>query len=305
MFRPASSRALLRAPTSRSIRVVQPRRLASTAAPPPEQQKSRSWKNTLLRLGLAVGAVYYYNTSSVFAEEPAFSLRPQPEEDESNLPTLDSISSKIRQRQQQREQQQQQRQQQQPTDAAQSVVAVSAGTATEERPEGPSSSPQDLEEQADQEGAFNPETGEINWDCPCLGGMAHGPCGEEFKAAFSCFVFSKEEPKGMDCIDKFKTMQECFRRYPDVYGTELEDDEADEQLDEPIASSTTGDNQRPQVDVASSTPEEKQAAAKQVRAQATAEAAQQGEQPESEALVPKAALDAQQRIETKATKAEK
>lgn len=34
--------------------------------------------------------------------------------------------------------------------------------------------------------------------------MAHGPCGEEFKAAFSCFVYSKEEPKGMDCIDRFK-----------------------------------------------------------------------------------------------------
>jgi len=56
----------------------------------------------------------------------------------------------------------------------------------------------------DQGGAFNPETGEINWDCPCLGGMAHGPCGEEFKAAFSCFVFSTEEPKGMECIDKFQ-----------------------------------------------------------------------------------------------------
>ena len=61
-----------------------------------------------------------------------------------------------------------------------------------------------LEAEADQQGAFNPETGEINWDCPCLGGMATGPCGDEFKAAFSCFVFSKEEPKGMDCIDKFK-----------------------------------------------------------------------------------------------------
>lgn len=61
-----------------------------------------------------------------------------------------------------------------------------------------------LEAEADQQGAFNPETGEINWDCPCLGGMATGPCGEEFKAAFSCFVYSKEEPKGMDCIDKFK-----------------------------------------------------------------------------------------------------
>lgn len=65
-------------------------------------------------------------------------------------------------------------------------------------------SPAALEEEADQQGAFNPETGEINWDCPCLGGMAHGPCGEEFKTAFSCFVFSEEEPKGMDCIDKFQ-----------------------------------------------------------------------------------------------------
>lgn len=59
-------------------------------------------------------------------------------------------------------------------------------------------------EEASQEGAFNEETGEINWDCPCLGGMAHGPCGEEFRAAFSCFVFSKEDPKGMDCIENFK-----------------------------------------------------------------------------------------------------
>ena len=65
-------------------------------------------------------------------------------------------------------------------------------------------SPEELEQEAEGEGAFNPETGEINWDCPCLGGMAHGPCGEEFKAAFSCFVFSEQEPKGMDCVDKFK-----------------------------------------------------------------------------------------------------
>lgn len=63
---------------------------------------------------------------------------------------------------------------------------------------------EELQAEADQQGAFNPETGEINWDCPCLGGMAHGPCGEEFKAAFSCFVYSTEEPKGMDCIEKFK-----------------------------------------------------------------------------------------------------
>ena len=63
---------------------------------------------------------------------------------------------------------------------------------------------EELEEEAGQQAAFNPETGEINWDCPCLGGMAHGPCGEEFKAAFSCFVYSNEEIKGVECIDKFK-----------------------------------------------------------------------------------------------------
>lgn len=71
-------------------------------------------------------------------------------------------------------------------------------------PEDLEKSPEQLEEEAGNQGAFNPETGEINWDCPCLGGMAHGPCGEEFKAAFSCFVYSNEEPKGIDCVDKFQ-----------------------------------------------------------------------------------------------------
>lgn len=93
-------------------------------------------------------------------------------------------------------------------------------------------SPEDLESQASSEGAFNEETGEINWDCPCLGGMAHGPCGENFRAAFSCFVFSKEEPKGMDCIEHFKGMQDCFRDHPDVYGAELEDDDDDDLYEE-------------------------------------------------------------------------
>lgn len=77
---------------------------------------------------------------------------------------------------------------------------------------GVSTSPQDLEAQGEKEGAFNPDTGEINWDCPCLGGMAHGPCAGEFRSAFSCFVYSTAEPKGVDCIEKFKTMQDCFRK---------------------------------------------------------------------------------------------
>lgn len=81
------------------------------------------------------------------------------------------------------------------------AVAESTGEQSET---GEPKTPEELEEEAGQQGAFNPETGEINWDCPCLGGMAHGPCGENFKAAFSCFVYSTEEPKGMDCIEKFQ-----------------------------------------------------------------------------------------------------
>ena len=62
------------------------------------------------------------------------------------------------------------------------------------------------------------ENGEINWDCPCLQGMADGPCGEEFKGAFSCFHYSDAEPKGVDCLESFKTMQECFLKHPEFYG---------------------------------------------------------------------------------------
>ncbi|WFD19125.1 Oxidoreductase [Malassezia caprae] len=76
--------------------------------------------------------------------------------------------------------------------------------------------------------AYDERTGEINWYCPCLGGMADGPCGEEFKAAFSCFVFSEADPKGIDCVDKFKLMQDCFRRHPEVYADEIAADEAAE-----------------------------------------------------------------------------
>ncbi|TKY84630.1 hypothetical protein EX895_006532 [Sporisorium graminicola] len=85
---------------------------------------------------------------------------------------------------------------------------------------------EETEEQTGQQSAYDPETGEINWDCPCLGGMAHGPCGEQFKLAFSCFVYSEAEPKGIDCVDKFKAMQDCFREHPDLYKDEIEDDEA-------------------------------------------------------------------------------
>lgn len=155
---------------------------------------------------------------------------PKADYDEGNTPTLDAITHSSREKKQKQ----------------QSVLAsiASEDNGSSENASSPSSrpgseptstpsasDPAGLEEEASSEGAFNPATGEINWDCPCLGGMAHGPCGEEFRAAFSCFVFSEEEPKGMNCIDNFKGMQDCFRAHPDVYAAELEGDD-DEELEE-------------------------------------------------------------------------
>ncbi|RTE79605.1 hypothetical protein BHE90_005864 [Fusarium euwallaceae] len=227
----SASRPVIASLRSSTLRAAS-RRFASTATP---ADKSRTWKSSVARLGLAAAAVYYYNTSPVFAEEAASQKIAAPAAfSDDDLPTVDSILEEKRKQ----IKKQSPDKTPEPETGAQSTVAADG-------------SPAALEEEAGQQGAFNPETGEINWDCPCLGGMAHGPCGEEFKTAFSCFVFSNEEPKGMDCIDKFQGMQECFKKYPEIYGAELADDEdgaptpdfGDEQpaqktSTEPIAQST-------------------------------------------------------------------
>ncbi|KAK5960205.1 Mia40p PWA37_002700 [Arxiozyma heterogenica] len=101
----------------------------------------------------------------------------------------------------------------------------------------------ETEEEVNQEGAYNPETGEINWDCPCLGGMAHGPCGEEFKEAFACFVYSEADPKGIDCVEKFQKMQDCFRKYPEHYTEQLKDEEEiTEQLEKESEPNNSNSN---------------------------------------------------------------
>ncbi|XP_073950843.1 mitochondrial intermembrane space import and assembly protein 40 [Choristoneura fumiferana] len=66
--------------------------------------------------------------------------------------------------------------------------------------------------------------GSINWGCPCLGGMATGPCAQPFRDAFSCFHYSEADPKGSDCYDKFSDMQTCMAQYPDLYGKDDDDD---------------------------------------------------------------------------------
>ncbi|KAI1134697.1 hypothetical protein F5Y05DRAFT_397056 [Hypoxylon sp. FL0543] len=218
------------------------RRLVSTSP----ASKKRSWKGAAVRWGLAIGAVYWYSTSTLFAEEPLpKTIPPPPQFSDDDLPTIEAVVAQKRREAEARLQK-----------AASSPEPATATLGSETSPSAPAKdvetqaqspspegSPEALEEEAGQQGAFNPETGEINWDCPCLGGMAHGPCGEEFKAAFSCFVYSKEEPKGMDCIDKFQHMQDCFRQHPEVYGDELDDEEAPAE-GAPVATETARDTSK-------------------------------------------------------------
>ncbi|KAI0551300.1 hypothetical protein F4679DRAFT_539939 [Xylaria curta] len=213
------------------------RRFASTAP----ADKKRTWKGSAVRWGLAVGAVYFYSTSAAFAEEPKLStIQPPPAFSDEDLPTVEAVVARKRQEAEARAKKAaavavpESKIVPEPETAALTAQTSPEAPAKELEADGqvPTGGPEELEEEAAQQGAFNPETGEINWDCPCLGGMAHGPCGEEFKAAFSCFVYSNEEPKGMDCIDKFQHMQDCFRLHPEVYSDELaEDDEAEAAVD--------------------------------------------------------------------------
>ncbi|KAF3048406.1 Oxidoreductase [Didymella heteroderae] len=218
----------------RAVTSLPARRSISTAPP---AQKSRSWKSLVARLGLAGAIIYYYNTTDVFAEDPrqlapVHALSSTTETGPESLPTIESITAERAQRkavQQHLELQREKEAAQQQAARAEQQPAQLSGD--DEAPEAAQDGGiEGLQAEADQQGAFNPETGEINWDCPCLGGMAHGPCGDEFKAAFSCFVYSKEEPKGMDCIDKFKDMQNCFRQYPEIYGSEIDNDDDDDDM---------------------------------------------------------------------------
>ncbi|KFV05193.1 Mitochondrial intermembrane space import and assembly protein 40, partial [Pterocles gutturalis] len=97
--------------------------------------------------------------------------------------------------------------------------------ATKEDHETPSSAElvaDDPDDPYEEQGLILPN-GDINWNCPCLGGMASGPCGEQFKSAFSCFHYSTEEIKGYDCVDQFRAMQERMQHY--LYPQEDENEE--------------------------------------------------------------------------------
>lgn len=198
------------------------RRFASTSA-----GSSGTWKGAAARWGVAAAALYWYNTSPIFADEATRhnsltnGSTSSTTTTSNDTATISPSDDQFRTVDSLLEEKQKAEAEKKAAAAAKSKKASASDADSKAKSAAPppggegaavvgDGSPEALEEEASQQGAFNPETGEINWDCPCLGGMADGPCGEDFKAAFSCFVFSTEEPKGMDCIDKFQYVTETY-----------------------------------------------------------------------------------------------
>ncbi|KAK7998226.1 AMP dependent ligase/synthetase [Apiospora arundinis] len=284
-----------------ALRTAAPRRFASTTP----ANKKRSWKGSAVRWGLAVGAVYYYSTSPAFAEEPQPTHVTAPASfSDDDLPTVEAVVAQKRKEAEARLAKAEAAAAAKEKKASEKALTTTKssdaphadgaedGEGAAAQHGGAMGSPEELEAEAGQQGAFNPETGEINWDCPCLGGMADGPCGEEFKAAFSCFVYSNEEPKGMDCIDKFQHMQDCFRLHPEVYGDELADDEESEAAVNG-APETANARETPDVKEATNAAEEAPIAQETSSPKEAAPKTAPAPTPEEEhRTVPKAAFDA-------------
>lgn len=80
--------------------------------------------------------------------------------------------------------------------------------------------------------------------------MATGPCGLEFREAFSCFHYSTADPKGSDCRTAFETMQSCMSQYPALYESkgmstnDLEDEIGEEEEEEKKQPSAGSEDKR-------------------------------------------------------------
>lgn len=65
--------------------------------------------------------------------------------------------------------------------------------------------------------------------CPCLDDLKEGPCGPSFIAAFSCFLKSRANEKGSDCVASFQAMQQCMVKHPQAFAEYVQAKDADSE----------------------------------------------------------------------------
>lgn len=95
----------------------------------------------------------------------------------------------------------------------------------------------DEEEVHDGPVGFVQPNGELNFGCPCVGGLHAGPCGYEMREFISCNFYNsqdKEDPRGHECDDKMYAMMQCIDKHEEYYKHKMSSDPEDED-DDPFA----------------------------------------------------------------------
>merc|ERR1712028_17533 len=163
-----------------------------------------------------------------------------------------------------------------PTSSVATLLRLSHRLLSRQTKHTPNSPKEDGEAEEDWSGPTNkkgePSQNIADYDdpfeCPCVQTLVQGPCGTEFKTAYLCFINSNEEQKGMDCVDLFIAMQDCFKEHPETFekyaalsGGDDDDDDDEEEFDEPPTPSpepSTPVDSQPSTDASPNTADEKQ-----------------------------------------------
>lgn len=93
---------------------------------------------------------------------------------------------------------------------------------------------QEEEEIYDGPTGFVQPNGDLNFGCPCVGGLHAGPCGYEMREFLSSNYYhskDKEDPRGQGCDDKLDTMMSCIQKHADYYREKMSGDDDEEQED--------------------------------------------------------------------------
>lgn len=81
---------------------------------------------------------------------------------------------------------------------------------------------------------FVQPNGELNFGCPCVGGLHAGPCGYEMREFISCNFYNskdQEDPRGQNCEDKMFTMMQCIDKHEEYYKHKMSSDPEEEEED--------------------------------------------------------------------------
>lgn len=77
-------------------------------------------------------------------------------------------------------------------------------------------------------------------ECPCIAHLRAGPCGNQFSDAFLCFLKSKAEEKGSDCVSPFVALQSCIKANPNAFSKDvLEEDDDDVKKQDEVKTEET------------------------------------------------------------------